>query len=171
MNVRAAVLISALLLTACGSETSTDSGAPAAARPAPAAPRDVCGMLTMDELKTAAGLVEATGQSSKSGGADVCTWMGTGGKGVIVQVHSSANDYESGRKTYQEFYKTTAEEVPAIGEKAYYMYSKGAAMGTATLVTQKGSTPVSVQVLSATGDANTSKGEATAVAHVILGKL
>ena len=172
MTLRAPAVLLVMLLAACGgSESSTGAGTPAPATTSSAAPRDVCGMLTMDELKTAAGLQEATGQSSKSGGADVCTWMGGGGKAVILQVFSSASDYDAGRSSFEGLYNTKAEEVAGIGEKAYYLFGKTGPMNTGTLVVGKGGTPISVQVMGASGDAATMKGEATAIAHVVLGKL
>ena len=75
------LLVALVLITACQRETATTSPSPtpAAARP------DVCAMLTVDELNTAAGLKDATGQSSTSGGADVCTWTDGTGKTVVVQ--------------------------------------------------------------------------------------
>lgn len=158
-----------ILAAACQSETST-TNAPPPRSAAPAA-RDVCGMMTMDELKTAAGLTEATGQSSQSGGADVCTWTGTNGKIVIAQVFPFASSYDDARKTFEAQYGATAEEVTGVGEKAFFIDGKTGSIATGTLVAQKGSTPVSIQVMGGAGDAATRKGEATAVAHVILGKV
>ena len=172
MTLRAPAVLLVILLAGCGgSESSSGTATAPPATTSAAGPRDVCGMLTMDELKTAAGLQEATGQSSKSGGADVCTWMGAGGKAVVVQVFGSASDYDSGRSSFEGLYNTKAEEVSGIGEKAYYLFGKTGPMNTGTLVAAKGSTPISVQVMGSTGDAATMKGEATAIAHVILGKL
>lgn len=165
-----ATLIVLLVLTAACQQESSDTSAPAQATATAPAERDVCGMLTMDELKTAAGLTEATGQSSKSGGADVCTWTASG-RSVIVQVYPYASAYDSARSAFESQYGATAEEVTAVGEKAFYIDGKTGQFATGTLVAQKGSTPVSVQVMGGTGDASTRKGETTAIAHVILGKL
>lgn len=158
-----------ILAAACQSETSTTSAPPP--RPAAPAQRDICGLVTMDELKTAAGLTEATGQSSKSGGADVCTWTGSNGKVVIVQVFPSASSYDDSRRSFESLYSATAEEVSGVGEKAFFIDGKTGSLATGTLVAQKGSTPVSVQVMGGTGDPATRKGEATAVAYVILGRI
>ncbi|HUP49092.1 MAG TPA: hypothetical protein VNA04_09925 [Thermoanaerobaculia bacterium] len=168
---RTTVLLMALLLVAgCGSETGTapPAGAPAASAPAD---RNVCDMMTIDELKTAAGLDSAMGESSESGGADACTWTGEDGKVVIAQVFSSADSYEQARQAFQTQYGGTAEEVTEVGEKAFYIGGTTGTLQTGTLVAQKGSTPVSVQVMGGTSDPASRKGEATAVAHVILGKL
>lgn len=170
MALRISLVVLLVFAAACQQERSTDTAAPA--RPAASAPtaRDVCGMLTMDELKTAAGLTEATGQSSKSGGADVCTWTASG-RSVIVQVFPYASSYDSARTTFEGQYGAAAEDVTAVGDKAFFIDGKTGQFPTGTLVAQKGSTPVSVQVMGGTGDAATRKGEATAIAHVILGKL
>jgi hypothetical protein len=61
--------------------------------------------------------------------------------------------------------------VTAVGDKGYYIDGKTGSFPTGTLVAQKGSIPVSIQVMGGTGDAATRKGETTAIAHVILGKL
>jgi hypothetical protein len=157
------------LIAACQSETTTTTNTPPPA--AATAERDVCGMISMEELKTAAGLDEATGQSSKSGGADVCTWTGASGKAVVVQVFPSAANYDTARAAFESLYQATAEEVTGIGEKAYYIAGNTGAMPTGTLVVAKGSTPISVQVMGGTGDAATRKGEATAIAHVVHSKV
>ena len=170
MALRVSLLVLLVLTAACQRESGTDTSAPApSTAPAPTE-RDVCGMLTMDELKTAAGLTEATGQSSKSGGADVCTWTASG-RSVIVQVFPYAAAYDSARTTFESQYGSTAEEVTAVGDKAFYIDGKTGQLATGTLGAQKGSTPISVQVMGGTGDASTRKGETTAIAHVILGKL
>ncbi|HUP43946.1 MAG TPA: hypothetical protein VM779_00380, partial [Thermoanaerobaculia bacterium] len=65
----------------------------------------------------------------------------------------------------------TAEPVTAVGDKAFFIAGNTGTVPTGTLVAQKGSTPVSIQVMGGTGDPATRKAEATAVAHVILGKL
>lgn len=143
-----------LLVAACQSETETTTAkAPA---PAPEA-RDVCTLLTVDELNTAAGLKDAVGQSSKSGGADVCTWTDGTGKSVIVQVFPSTSSYDQARTS-------AAEEVTAVGDKAFFT-------PPGTLVVAKGTTTVSVQVTGGSGDPAIRKGEATAIAHVILPKV
>ena len=169
MALRISLIVLLVLAAGCQQESSTDvttTGQPAAA----VAERDVCGMLTMDELKTAACLDAATGQSSKSGGADVCTWTASG-RSVIVQVFPGATAYDSARTAFESQYSATAEDVTAVGDKGYYIDGKTGSFPTGTLVAQKGSTPVSVQVMGGTGDAATRKAEATAIAHVVLGKL
>ena len=170
MALRVSLLVLLVLAAACQPESSTDTSAPAQPTATAPAERDVCGMLTMDELKTAAGLTEASGQSLKSGGADVCTWTASG-RSVIVQVYPYASAYDSARSAFESQYGATAEEVTAVGDKAFYIDGKTGQFATGTLVAQKGSTPISVQVMGGTGDAATRKGETTAIAHVILGKL
>lgn len=166
------ILLTALFALGCGAENETQT-ATAAAPPAASAEeqRDLCGMLTIDQLQTAAGLVQATGQSSTSGGADVCTWTGENGKVVIAQIFPSASSYDQARQTFESQYGGTAQEVSAVGDKAFFIDGNTGRMPTGTLVAQKGSTPVSIQVMGGTSDAATRQGEATAVAHVILGNL
>src|SRR5688500_6457075 len=138
MALRLLHVVLLVFAVGCQSETSTDTSTPrSTATTAPAA-RNVCHMLTVDELKTAAGLDGATGQSSKSGGADVCTWMGSSGKAVIVQVFQSASSYDQSRSSFEGLYGATAEDVTGIGEKAYFIDGKTGAMSTGTLVVGKG---------------------------------
>lgn len=169
---RTGIILVAILAAACGAETETETatGAAPATASAPAA-RDLCGMLTMDQLQTAAGLVKATGASSTSGGADVCTWTGENGRIVIAQIFPSASSYDQARQAFESQYGGTAQEVSAVGEKAFFIDGNTGRVPTGTLVAQKGSTPVSIQVMGGTGDAATRQGEATAIAHVILGNL
>ena len=148
--------------------TAAATSAPAAA---PAASRDVCAMLSAEELQSVAGIEGSTGSPSTSGGADVCSWVGSTGRSVIVQVFPSASSYESARDRVQGFYEATAEEVAGVGDKAFFIPGKTGFMDTATLVTQKGQTPVSVQVMGMDVDMATMKNEASAVAQAVLGKL
>ena len=153
-------------------ETTAATATTASTTPAPAAPagRDVCAMLSADELKTAAGVV-GEAKSSKSGGADVCTWMGSDGKSVIVQVYPYASSYESARSAFEGLYDTKATSLSGVGDKAFNMNGKTGPFQTATLVTQKGTTPVSVQVMGMSGNDASRTKDATAVAQVILSKL
>lgn len=169
MSFRRSAVVLALVIAACQSETTSDTNPPRATLST--TERNVCDMLTVDDLKTAAGLDTATGQSSKSGGADVCTWTGTSGKTVIVQVFPFASSYDEARPTLESLYATTAEDVTGIGEKAYFVSGSTGALPTGTLVVAHGSNPISVQVMAGDGDAATRKGEATAVAYLILGTL
>ena len=169
---RTAIILVAILAAGCGAETDTQTTA-ASAPPTTSAPaeRDLCGMLTMDQLQTAAGLVKATGASSTSGGADVCTWTGENGKIVIAQVFPSASSYDQSRTAFESQYGGTAQDVTAVGDKAFFIDGTTGRVPTGTLVAQKGSTPLSVQVMGGTSDAATRQGEATAIAHVLLGNL
>ena len=152
------VLITLLALAACAPEPETDIAAPAGATATQAEP-NVCAMMTMEQLQTAAGLAQAPGMSSQSGGADACTWTGEDGKSVIVQIFPSATSYDQMRQQLGG----TPEDVTAVGDKAFFVND--------TLVAQKGSTPVSVQIAGGTGTPETRKGEAIAVAFVILNQL
>ena len=173
MLPRLLLVILMLFAAACRQETATETPTPApTATTASEAPsQTVCDMLTMDELKTAAGVDGGVGESSSSGGAEVCTWTGTNGKVVIVQVFPSASSYDSARSSFEGLYGTTAQDLPGVGDKAYYIDGSTGRMPTGTLVAQKGQKPVSVQVMGGTGSAEIRRGEATAVAHLILGKL
>ena len=165
------LLLTLLAVAACQSETSTETTGGGTRTSTAPATRDVCGMATMDELQTAAGLVSATGMSSTSGGADVCTWTGENGKIVVAQVFPSASSYDQSRTAFESQYGGTAEDVTGVGEKGFFIAGDTGRVPTGTLVVQKGSTPVSIQVMGGTSDAATRRNEATAIAHVILGKL
>jgi hypothetical protein len=125
----------------------------------------------MDELKTAAGVDGGVGESSTSGGADVCTWTGTNGRVVIVQKFPSASSYDQARSTFESQYSAKATDLPGVGQQAYYIDGATGRMPTGTLVAKKGDAAISVQVMGGSGTADTRRGEATAVAHLILGKL
>ncbi|HEU4522849.1 MAG TPA: hypothetical protein VFT12_12655 [Thermoanaerobaculia bacterium] len=170
--VRIALIFTALLMAAaCQPETTTETAGGATPTSTATADRDVCSMATMDELQTAAGLVSATGMSSESGGADVCTWTGENGKIVVAQVFPSASSYDSARQAFESQYGGTAEDVSAVGDKAFFIGGNTGRVPTGTLVAQKGSTPISIQVMGGTSDVAQRRNEAVAVAHVILGKL
>lgn len=164
------LFLTLLTIAACQPESTTETTGGARTTTAPA-DLDVCSMATMDELQTAAGLVSATGMSSTSGGADVCTWTGENGKIVVAQVFPSASSYDQSRQAFESQYGGTAEDVTGVGEKGFFIAGNTGAIATGTLVAQKGSTPVSIQVMGGTSDAATRKNEAIAIAHVILGKL
>lgn len=164
------LLVAVLLAVGCQSETA-EAPVVAGGETTTPASTDVCGMMTMDELNTAAGLTSATGMSSTSGGAEVCTWTGENGKIVVAQIFPTAASYDQVRQTFESQYGGTAEPVTAVGDKAFFIAGNTGTVPTGTLVAQKGSTPVSIQVMGGTGDPATRKAEATAVAHVILGKL
>src|SRR5688500_6147421 len=100
MLLRTSLAVSLLALAACSSETNsnTNTNTPSAdatttvasnssAPPAAPTSRDVCAMLSAEELKTAANLEGAEGKKSTSGGADVCSWFGSDGKALVVQVY------------------------------------------------------------------------------------
>lgn len=174
MLLRCVLALLLLLTVACQQETATETDTvnTATQSTATTAPQQkVCDMLTMDELKTAAGVEGGVGESSTSGGADVCTWTGTNGKVVIVQRFPGASSYDQARSSFEGLYAAKAQEVTGVGEKAYYIDGATGRMPTGTLVAQKGSMPISVQVMGGTGTPETRRGEATAVAHLILGKL
>ena len=175
MTQRSLLVILLLLTAACGGETATDTTTPTrtetTATETAALPQTVCNMLTMDELKTAAGIEGGVGESSTSGGAEVCTWTGTNGKVAIVQLFGSTSDYDSARSTFQNLYGAQAQDMSGVGEKAYYIDAPTGRMPTGTLVAQSKAKAISVQIMGGSGSPDTRRGEATAVAHLILGKL
>lgn len=184
MPVRLSLVAVLLFSVACGRETSTTtdtssastqttaSSSPAPAPPAAPTKRDVCAMLSADELKSAAGMNGADqGKPSTSGGADVCTWFSSDGKGLVVQVFPYSSSYESARSAFEGLYETKSSELSGVGEKAYFLSGKTGPMATATLVAAKGQTPISVQVMGGSGNDESRKTEATNVANVLLGKL
>ena len=183
MLLRISLAVSLVALAACQSETTTTTNTPTpdatttvastTTTPPPAAPtsRDVCAMLSADELKTAANLNAAEGKKSTSGGADVCSWFSSDGKALVVQVFPYASSYNNSREAFEGLYNTKAQDLSGIGDKAYFMNGKTGPMATTTLVAQKGSTPISVQVMGGSGNDNGRKQEATDVANLLLGKL
>jgi hypothetical protein len=165
-------VVGTLALVGCAkpAEKAAEAPAPAAApvaAPTPPAGRDVCAMLTADELK-AFGISDA-GKPSKSGGADVCTWMTAGGA-AIVQVYPYASAYEGARKAFEGLYKTTAEELSGLGDKAFAIEGKTGPMQTTTITAQKGTTPISVQIMGGADRAKL-KTQTTDLTRTVLGKL
>ena len=181
MLLRISLAVSLLALAACKSETTTTTNTPAsseptttaASTPPPAAPasRDVCAMLSADELKTAAGIEGAEGKKSTSGGADVCSWFGSDGKALVVQVYPYASSYNGARDAFEGLYNTKGQDLSGVGDKAFFMNGKTGPIATTTLVAQKGQTPVSVQVMGGSGNDEGRKEEAMNVAQALLGKL
>ena len=176
MTQRPLLVILLLLTAACGGrETTTEAPPPVTtettATNTAATNQSVCNLLTMDDLKTAAGIEGAVGESSTSGGAQVCTWTGTNGKVAIVQLFSSTSDYDAARSSFQSMYGTTAQDLSGVGEKAYYLDAPTGRMPTGTLVAQAKAKAISVQIMGGSSAPELRRGEATAVAHLVLGKL
>jgi hypothetical protein len=146
---------------------STETTASSAPAPAPAT-RNVCELLTAEELKTATG-IEGTGSPSKSGDADVCSWFGGGGA-AILQVYGSASSYESSRSAFEGLYEGKTAELPGVGDKAFFIEGETSRMPTTTISAAKGSNAISVQIMGGT-DAAARKTAATELAKVALTKL
>ena len=152
--------------TAPSSETTTSAPPPVAAAPAS---RNVCEIVSAEELKTATG-IEGAGAPSKSGGADVCSWFGGGGAAVL-QVYGSASAYESSRSAFEGLYGGKTAELSGVGDKAFFIDGKTGQMPTSTMSAAKGSNVISVQVMSMGMDAAARKKAATELAKVVLTKL
>jgi hypothetical protein len=174
------LIIAGLLVIGCaGSDDADDANVeataeapaatPPAAVPAPAAARDVCAMISADELKTAT-RIDGAGKQSTSGGADVCTWFGSEGNAAVVQVYPSAASYEQSRSAFEGLYDTKAENVSGVGEKAFYIDAATGSMPTGTMSAAKGTSAVSVQIMGGT-DAAARKRDATALTNLVLSKL
>lgn len=178
--IAAALVLSFIACTKTETNTNTSTPAPEPAQTTTTAttasstassaptPRDVCAMLTAEELKSLAG-IDKPGTKSTSGGADVCTWYGAGG-GVIAQVYPYKSSYEGSRSAFEGLYGTKAADLPGVGEKAFYIEGKTGPIATATISAMKGSTPISVQVMGS-ADAATRKKQASDVANALLAKL
>jgi hypothetical protein len=149
-------------------DAATPAAAPAPAAPAPAASRDVCALISADELKSAT-RIEGAGTKSTSGGADVCTWYGGGGA-AIVQVYPSAGSYEQSRSAFEDLYDKKAEDVSGVGERAFYIDAATGSMPTGTLSAVKGNGAISVQIMGGT-DAAARRKDVIALANVVLSKL
>lgn len=139
--------------------------------PAPiTAGRDVCKLVSPAEVKTAAG-VDGEGKPTKSGNADVCTYTGKDGKSAIIQVYGVAGAYDESRRQFETLYKGKAEDVPGVGDKAFFIAGTTMGIGTATLSAQKGATPISVQLIGMGVDAAKGKPALVALAKTTLSKL
>ena len=179
--MRRLIALAAILLSAACTKTETttntstptassETAAPATPPPAPApASRNVCEIVSADEVKTATG-IEGTGAPSKSGGADVCSWFGGAGA-AIVQVYGSSSAYESSRSAFEGLYGGKTAELSGVGEKAFFIDGKTGQMPTATMSAASGSNVISVQVMSMGMDAAARKKAATELAKVVLTKL
>lgn len=171
-----ASLLLAFILGGCGDDdaaagaTSGAGASAAAAAGAPGAavtPRDVCAMITAPELQAAAAL-QAQGQPSRSGSADVCTWL-AGDVAAIVQVHGSAVEFDTARTAFQELYGSTAQDVAGIGDRAFYIEGRTSNIPTGTLTAQRAATPVTVQILG--GPDSTRRSRVEALARLAIAKL
>jgi hypothetical protein len=151
-------------------DAATPAGAPAGTPPAaaPATSRDVCAMISADELKTAT-RIDGAGTKSKSGSADVCTWYGGGGA-AIVQVYPGTASYEQSRSAFEDLYDKKAEDLSGVGERAFYVDAATGSMPTGTLSAVKGNGTISVQIMGGT-DAAARKKDVIALANVVLSKL
>lgn len=166
--------LAALLLGACGKGSdaaatpdSARAAQAAAASAAPVPPRNVCGLITAQELQAAASL-QGQGQPSRSGSADVCTWM-AGDAAAIVQVHGSAVEFDTARTAFQELYGVQAQDVAGIGDRAFYIEGRTSSIPTGTLTLQRGPTPMTVQILG--GPDSSRRQRVEALAKLALGKL
>lgn len=151
------------------------SGAPVPTTPLADAPpaqakRDPCELISAADVKTATG-IEAEGKPSRSGGASVCTWMGADGKSAIVQIFPTEAHYDKAKSAFEAQYKGTSDAVQGMGDKAFVITGNTGPLPTATYVAQKGSTPISVQVMALGGDTSTLKSQAETLAQTVIGKL
>lgn len=168
-----------LMLVACAeAETETDTvsdSAAAAAAPAPAAApaapasRDVCAMISAEELK-ATTTIEGSGTPSTSGGADVCTWYGSNGVNAIVQLFPSVSSYDDSREAFEDLYEKKAEDIGGLGDAAFFLAGKTGPMETATVSVRQGARAISTQILGTNSPADQRK-QAIDLAKLVLGKL
>lgn len=178
---RRPILLAALLipLAACGTDDPrTEPGQPAADVPAApasaegaAAPRDACELMSPGEVSAAAGIGEATGQSSTSGGAQVCTWTDANGRSAILQVYPTAARYEESRQAFQSLYGGQAEDVSGIGDRAFYIGGRTGPVPTASVSAVEGGTAISAQVMGMNEDAESLRSGALELAQRALQKL
>jgi len=133
--------------------------------------RDVCALVTNADVKAATQLDVTEAKVSKSGNADVCTYSSAKGTTAIVQIYGVAGAYDESRRQFETLYKGKSEDVPGVGDKAFFIAGTTMGIGTVTLSAQKGSTPVSVQILGMGIDAAKGKPSVVALAKATLAKL
>lgn len=178
LPVLCAVAICFLLLAACtGDKPAPQSSAPSRPAAAPQAPRETshaprnpCDMIDAGELQTATGIV-ATGQSSKSGNASVCTWSDPGGAIAIVQIYPTVSSYETSRIAFESLYGGSAENTEGLGDAAFYIGGMTASLPTATVSVRKGELAASIQVMGMGQDQGTLKDRALALTRTVADKL
>jgi hypothetical protein len=170
----ARTLLAAVLLAGCGGTDAPRGDEPAATAAPPAPPaagaREVCGMLSVEEVSAATG-VAGECQAATSGGAQVGTWTDASGKSAIVQVHQTAARYEESRQAFESLYGGTAEELPDVGDQAFVIGGRTGPMPTATVGALQGATPISVQVMAMGGDPATLREQAIALTRTVLARL
>ena len=174
-----AVAVSTVLITSACAETETSTVAPgpetstAASAPAPVVTtetRDACTVLALEEITAATG-ISTPGAPSTSGGASVCTWMSDTGKGTVLQVYSSASDYDSSRSAFESLYGGSAEDVSGVGDAAFYIGGETGPIPTATVSARKASSAISVQVMGMGEEPTRLRQQAIDLARVAIGKV
>lgn len=169
-------------LVACKKDEKAAAGPSSEASPEPSAATppttptlaapgtNVCQLISAETVKNATG-ISGEGTSSKSGDADVCTWMGADSSSAVVQIYRSSASYEASRRAFEGLYKTKAEELPGVGNKAFYLGGNTASIPTATISVDKGGRVASVQVMAVGGDADKLKANAVALTKAVVGAL
>lgn len=176
------------VLAACGGGAAEEAGSdatvpaadagaapPAASPTAPAAAADgaadPCALLTLDEVRDAAGVEAPEGSSTTSGEARVCTWIDLGGHSAVVQVHPTADWYDRSRDAFELQYGGTAEDALGIGDDAYRITGTTGPLPTATVGVRRGTTSATVQVMAMDRDAGTLESQALELARRLAQKL
>lgn len=178
----AACLTACLLLSACvrkeerdaakkSENASTPSTATTPTSTAPVSIDQVCAFMTREDVAKALGTPINDATPSKSENADLCSYTTASGQIVTIQVFNVDGAYEGSRKTFESVFKTRAEDIPGVGDKAFVLFGTQMVFGTGTAVVQKGPVILATQVMGAGVDANTGRPLALALAKAALAKL
>ena len=127
--------------------------------------------MASEEITAATDVGSTTGQPSSSGGAQVCTWTDGGGKSAVVQLYPDPSRFAASREAFPMLYGAEVEDVPGIGDRAFYIAGTTDALPTATVSAQKGDFVTIVQVMEANGDAAALQSAALELTQRFLQKL
>jgi hypothetical protein len=150
-------------------ERSAAGAAPTAETVAP--PREVCKLISREEVSTATRARYGRGEASTSERYDGCTFRGALGD-VTVTVYRSAAAFEADKKENAQVNDSRAEKLDEFGESAYAIV--GAQLGFPTVVVglREGGTPFTVFVAGPAGERPAQvKARAVAVARAVRPKL
>jgi hypothetical protein len=115
--------------------------------------------------------ISADGQPSTSGGAAVRTWSDASGRAAVIQVHPTASRYRDSRIAFESMFPPPAENLPGLGDEAYFVSGTTGAVATATVGARRGDTPVNVQVMGAGESAAALREQAIALTRTTLDQL
>ncbi|HEX8274975.1 MAG TPA: hypothetical protein VF615_20235 [Longimicrobiaceae bacterium] len=156
-----AALVAPLILAGCASRDAGDA----------AAVRSPCALLRAEEVGTIMGGGPLTGVPSTKEDVQDCTWMVGGGVAVIAEVRPDVARLESARRATEIVQRDEAQDLPGIGDEAFYVGGEAGPLAIATVGARKGSVAARVQVMSPEGDPVTLRNQAVELTRLLVPRL